>query len=258
MNESLPSAQDYFVKLGLYSTFEFDDRDLDKLDQILYYGGSLDSFCLECKENSVFTPFFNTQEEINNGLHLTSQRRKYETGFHGKKYYCSRNKKHVHYFASVINISRGFTGHTLTKVGQYPSIADIAENEIKQFKKILGAYYSDLSKAIGLFSHGIGAGSYVYLRRIIENFVVKPAYELASISEKWEDEKYQSVRFKEKMNLLKIYLPPLLVNNPHLYSIVSKGIHDLSEDECKTYFPVLKESIMLILTDIDAKSVFGN
>ena len=51
----------------------------------------------------------------------------------------------------------------------------------------------------------------------------------------------------EKIKMLSDYLPKLLVNNEAFYGIVSKGIHELSEEECIEYFPVLKSFIMMIL-----------
>ena len=39
----------------------------------------------------------------------------------------------------------------------------------------------------------------------------------------------------------------MINSNPTIYGIVSKGIHELSEDDCIRYFPVLKESIIMIL-----------
>ena len=36
---------------------------------------------------------------------------------------------------------------------------------------------------------------------------------------------------------------------PCVYGILSKGVHELSEDECKEYFTVLRESIEMILDE---------
>ena len=45
----------------------------------------------------------------------------------------------------------------LTKIGQYPSIADLSVAELKKYQKVLQADdYRELSRAIGLASHGIG------------------------------------------------------------------------------------------------------
>lgn len=51
----------------------------------------------------------------------------------------------------------------------------------------------------------------------------------------------------EKVNFLNEYLPSQLVEMKAVYGILSKGVHELSERECLTYFPALKLSITLIL-----------
>ena len=39
----------------------------------------------------------------------------------------------------------------------------------------------------------------------------------------------------------------MLIQNTTIYGILSKGIHELSEEECRKYFPVVKECIYQIL-----------
>ncbi len=46
----------------------------------------------------------------------------------------------------------------------------------------------------------------------------------------------------EKISLLQDHLPPFLVKNKKIYSILSLGIHELEEDECRSFFPVLRQS----------------
>lgn len=58
---------------------------------------------------------------------------------------------------------------------------------------------------------------------------------------------------KEKIEMLKESIPEFLVSNKALYSILSKGIHELSENECLEMFPVMKTSIEYILYEIKAK-----
>jgi hypothetical protein len=50
--------------------------------------------------------------------------------------------------------------------------------------------------------------------------------------------------------LLRDHLPEFLFENRSIYGILSKGIHELSEEECKEYFPVVRGAIEMIL---DAK-----
>lgn len=47
--------------------------------------------------------------------------------------------------------------------------------------------------------------------------------------------------------MLAEYLPKSLVNNHAFYGIISKGIHELSEDDCLEFFPVMQSFIMMIL-----------
>jgi len=37
------------------------------------------------------------------------------------------------------------------------------------------------------------------------------------------------------------------VRNSQIYGILSKGVHELTEDECKHYFPAIKTGIIVIL-----------
>ena len=51
----------------------------------------------------------------------------------------------------------------------------------------------------------------------------------------------------ERIKMLQGYLPEMLTKNTTIYGILSKGIHELSEDECRKYFPVVKKCIYQIL-----------
>ena len=56
-------------------------------------------------------------------------------------------------------------------------------------------------------------------------------------------------RMPEKIELLKDYLPAFLVKNKSLYGILSKGIHELTEEECRKYFPIVRNGIEFILDE---------
>ncbi len=139
-------------------------------------------------------------------------------------------------------------GETLIKVGQYLSLADLQYAEIgKDYDKVLSVQdLHDLKKAIGLMAHGAGAGSLVYLRRIFENIIWNTYQNNASVIGVSGDE-FKVLRMDEKVEMLKSFLPSQLVEMKVIYGILSKGIHQLSEQECLAYFPGLKLSITLIL-----------
>ena len=104
----------------------------------------------------------------------------------------------------------------------------------------------EFRRAIGLHAQGIGVGSYVYLRRIFER-ILDAAKCQAESDASVDLSNYESMRVSERIKLLKAYLPDMINSNPAIYGIVSKGIHELSEDDCIKYFPVLQEAIFVIL-----------
>ena len=58
------------------------------------------------------------------------------------------------------------------KIGQYPSLADIANDESRTYRSVLDETDgAELHRVIGLAAHGVGVGSFVYLRRILERLI---------------------------------------------------------------------------------------
>lgn len=141
----------------------------------------------------------------------------------------------------------------MRKIGQYPSLADLTFPELKDYRKVIApADLSELRRAIGLHAQGIGIGSYVYLRRIFER-IISIAKDQAITDNSITQEEYDKSRMAEKIKLLSDYLPKVLVETPEFYGIVSKGIHELSENECIEYFPVMKKVIIMILNEWEQK-----
>ena len=74
---------------------------------------------------------------------------------------CARNDDHriAYYFFIIKSI--------VLKIGQHPSLADISNDEASAYRAILGKPdAAEFHKAIGLAAHGVGVGSFVYLRRV--------------------------------------------------------------------------------------------
>ena len=144
-------------------------------------------------------------------------------------------------------------GNTMIKIGQYPSVADLEFPNLKKYSKDIDKEsMKELKRAIGLHAQGIGVGSYVYLRRIFERIVEK-AKQQAEADQKIDLSEYNKMRVQERISLLKDYLPEMISSNPVIYGIVSKGIHELSEEECIKYFPVMKDCIIIILDQWEQK-----
>ncbi|WP_333805425.1 hypothetical protein [Sulfurospirillum sp.] len=102
-------------------------------------------------------------------------------------------------------------------------------------------------------SHSVGVGSFVYLRRIFEDFIFQ-ARDKAIEDKAITEDDFIHKRMDERIELLSNYLPKTLVEHKTYYSIVSKGIHELTENECLKYFDTLKMGIEVILDEkIEAK-----
>ncbi|MET7253591.1 hypothetical protein [Dyadobacter fermentans] len=246
----LPTPQQFLLEVALYKSYAHTLQDRSKIFDILFFEGSIDAHCPACKQKSVFLSIEN-RPTGNYGLHVGVKDWHPEHHYNSvilKSFRCSRDFSHRSHF--IFNFENG----RITKIGQYPSHADISVTRLDDFKKVIEPeVMQELRKAYGLFGHGVGVGSFVYLRRVIERYVVEPAYDLAKKESDWDDVAYGRSRFGEKLELLRPKLPEYLFENTNLYGVVSKGIHALSEDECKEYFPVVSEIVLHILTDLKAK-----
>jgi len=253
----LKNPEDFYVREGLYTVHEIDNSTKEIVYNLLFSLETVDCYCADCGSNSVFKPDDNRPKKSIPGLgshwpiisfEEWSINLENSTLLETKKFICSRNENHALIFHVLIKDKK------LQKIGQYPSIRDLNIAEINGFKSILkDQFFKEYSTAIGLHSHGVGIGAFVYLRRIVENFIINPAHEEAKESAQWSEDEFQKKRMKERIDSLKDYLPDYLVTNKVLYSVVSKGIHELSEDECNEYFPLVTSILNYILTELKEK-----
>lgn len=233
-SNKLPSMADFCLNVPLYQSFHVDETNSKELREIRWYRGHIDCYCMECDQPSVFQ----AKNRDASGVRSDIINFIFEHTF-----LCSRDNNHILTFAFRIH------NKTITKIGQYPSLADLATVEIQKYRKILGSnYYTEFNRAVGLASHGIGIGAFVYLRRIFEN-LIEEAHKLEMASSGWDEELYQKGWMDDKISLLKRSLPEFLVQNKSLYSILSKGIHELGESECMSAFPITKLGIELMLDE---------
>jgi hypothetical protein len=202
----------------------------------LFHGEiALDGFCPDCGRQTTF------KRSTGGDSMLGKQKSVAYTGLKRFDFDCVRDITHT------INFWLFFDAATVQKVGQWPSFADIAIDESKQYRKLLDKDdVREFHKAIGLAAHGVGIGSYVYLRRIFERLIWKRFYEFRE-TENWDEAAFKGLRMNERISLLKSHLPEFLVRNAKLYSILSLGVHELNEQDCLDFFPVLRQSTIWIL-----------
>lgn len=154
---------------------------------------------------------------------------------------CKRYSIFLHY---LIHIGRNEDGDVefISKVGQYPSVADFHIGKVHKYDKVLPKErMREFTKAIGLAANGVGIGSFVYLRRIFEHLVFEALEVAKKDKPEFDETVFISSRMNERIQMLSGYLPDFLVENHTIYGILSKGIHELSEDVCNKHFSILRD-----------------
>lgn len=239
------SIAEFLMAAPLYATYRMqpDSPDIGPLVGVSFGDSArsshkFDGYCTRCKKDTVWTYYASVGIKAVDSNTL----RMWNKQFSGTAT-CSRIDTHKVHFHFV------FKGFEVHKFGQSVSVADIAFGETERLKKSMKQEdAAEFHRAVGLASHGIGIGSFVYLRRIFERMVFEK-FNQHKDEKGWNDVAFARLRMSEKIDFLKDYLPAFLVENARSYSILSVGIHDLSDDDCLAFFPVLKRTIATIVED---------
>ena len=238
----LVSPKVFHLEMPLYHEINIDDPNTAKtVFALLHFSGTIDAYCIYCEKESVFDAVEYYSRDYTQWL-------RWGNGFERITYRCTRDHDHEYYtyhFKTEKNIQ---------KIGQFPSVASFQIPQAEKYRKILGKNrYGELVRGIGLKAHGVGIGSFVYLRRVFTNLIEEALEEYkvnaTKTGEEFSREEYLKLRMDERINFLKDYLPEFLVENRAIYSILSKGLHELAEDECLEYFDAVKIGIEQILDE---------
>lgn len=238
ITDKYPTPQEFLIETPLYEIVSYLDQDLEMGRRVKYIDETFDSYCPECNSHSIFERYWQYGKDIK----LVSDCW-VDSGIFSITINCTRNNKHrqIFIFKAI--------GKTLQKIGQLPSIAELNLFDVKKYSKVLEQkYFRELTKAMGLVSHGVGVGSFVYLRRIFE-FLIEESHLKIRSETSWDEDSYKRARMNEKIEMLSSELPNFLVENKSMYSILSKGIHELSENDCLKAFPIIKVGIEIILDE---------
>lgn len=255
--------EELLVEKGLYDEIKIDLKDFAELVKLLSidsFDYNIDCYCIKCKKERTFKllkreenqgdlrlkELDNEPFDVPGGITFKDIYNCYLNGRYSLTFRCTRESQHLYYFDLLV------TSNTMIKIGQYPSYADITIVDTKKYESVLGERYREYKRALGLFSHGIGIGSFVYLRRIIE-LLVNDTFNDVNDDIDLDRSCFQQMRFIDKIYALKDYLPSILVRHRNLYGIISKGVHELSEAECLEMFPNIKSGIELILNELIQK-----
>lgn len=268
---ALPAPEDFFLEEPLYRPLRIstDAAMLAVLD-VEFYSGSLSAYCTQCKAESIFrtdriqsgellTPFRRPHAASNvnvsvsqrgtvstrDRLHIGPSTLEYAASDRcfTVEFYCTRQHDHR------INFSFSVRAGCIQKSGQFPSLSDFQRATTERIRKLLtDPLAAAYTRAINLHAFDVGAGSFVYLRRIFES-LIEDAHKVAAAEEGWNEDGYQRMHVPERISVLKSHLPEFMSENSSVYSILSNGVHEMSEEDCQIYFPVLKTAIDMMLEE---------
>lgn len=234
------SAAEFFLEWPLYKSFVLRMQQGQNYEwdvpRILAFTGTMDAYCESCSQFSVFEIakseqyFFMGNVSSDETIH--------------RRFQCSRSGCGQELLFVIQK-----TGTSVQKIGQLPSLADLASFELHKYRAALDPLsYADLNRAVGLAAHGIGNGSFVYLRRVFES-LIKKARDVAASQAGWDEHGFRTARMDEKIEALKGTLPEFLVEHKVLYAILSIGVHELTEEQCLNSFEAVKLGIEMILDE---------
>ena len=271
-------------KDGWYTQFEV-GKDIKELENIMFSTEAIMLPCPKCQHKQAFKSEGNInkskiklpkyydedigylsslEEDYLMGIKYSCKNQVLNYKKFSLEYICPLNTSHRIYGDFIIEEIVLKEGHRKTteaegyvilkKIGQYPSMKDMQFFECKEYKNILGENYKDYTMALGLNASGVGCGSFMYLRRVFE-FIVEKMHKECLNQGGWEEEEYKKICFNEKIKMLEEYkkcriIPDELneVRNM-LYGVLSKGVHQSTENDCKRLFPFLKGAIDIILNE---------
>lgn len=253
-----------YEEVSLYADFE-DARNLRQHEL------KHDMYCPACGEGSTFSAFVSDDDVERNKRQVAEEAQnllkpannKLRGTWHDRfslQMTCAR-KGHVVEFRFVSEVeyhkvNEGETRSTffwkVRKIGQYPSITDFHRADVARLKEGMSKENQrDFVRAINTAAHGFNVAACVYYRRVFERILDETAHAMA-LEQGVSNGKlpgYEGEDTAGKIKMLRSELPDFLAENSHLYTLLSKGIHQLTEEECGAEMPLIRQCIELILED---------
>jgi hypothetical protein len=239
------------VSAPLYAPITVPDEDMPELVQFLRtFPDTIDNFCPQCGSESLWALDISSRivlsRKVSDGVKIDW----YEN--FSINLQCVRQKEHTaaYHFDVQMDCIKDFEFLTvITKVGQYPSLRDFAAGDIKKFASISHSLRREFVQAINTGAHGFNVAACVHYRRVFEGLLNEVRDEHLEESGQLSWPEFDDGNTSDKIRLLGHRLPEFLREHPHLYRLLSVGVHQLSEDECAEELPVVRQAIELVLED---------
>lgn len=237
---------DLFLRKPLYAKIQGDPDYLESVDEILEGNVTTDydNYCVDCDQVTPWT--LRKYKPQNSGGGAGMGNRYVNPIFpiiRAVNAVCLRRQ---HFQTYILHVA----GSTVQKIGQRPSMADMALGELKAMPGIQKQDRRELGRALGLFAHDAPLGAFVYLRRVFERMISR-AHERhkekhGSFLANWND-----LRMGDRIAALADELPQVVRSNYAVWGLLSKGIHELSDEDAEILFPLVKAVIFEMLGEDD-------
>jgi len=243
MAEALDAVRRLLIDRPLYSKIESDDELMALIDNVIEAKLSLefDLYCVAC---GVITPWVIKPYRAHNSGGGAGSRYDYQRPVAKMRIVHAVCMRKQHFYSYVLYRQ----DNVLQKIGQKPSMADIAHGELKSVPGINNADRKELGRALGLFAHDTPLGAFVYLRRVFERMIERAREHhkerTGSDIDGWRD-----LRMGDRIRALGDTLPQEISANSGVFGLLSKGIHELSDEDAETLFPLVKAVIFQMLSD---------
>jgi hypothetical protein len=242
--EARQIAYDLLFVRGLYASAAIDTPLGEKVENKLRNGGfGFDCYCVNCKRETTFRVA--SREVPKRGTSNLYSAQANPPALFAVHATCQRDWTVYSYMVMVDD-------HVAMKIGQWPSMADIAFGELRAIDKSLDEVdRRELGKALGLSSHDSAIGAFAYLRRVFERMIDRSYERMSSAGRPVEG--FADLRMDEKVAALKGELPDVAVENSGVFAVLSVGLHELTEEQCAKHFPVIKAVLFQMLEQEEHK-----
>lgn len=154
-----------------------------------------------------------------------------------QEYECCINKNHKKYNIYCKE------DDNIVKIGQYPSEVDNGDFYLRELKSICSNNESKeiikyIKTAFIMESYGYGIASLLYIRRAFEKLI--------ALSEDKLRLGNTGISMKERIKS-NTFLPKEIKENCKIYNIISEGIHNETEKECKELFKIIKCGVTILI-----------
>lgn len=254
----------FFIEEALYRPQTFTKNDIETIWNLLTEPIQIDAYCKHCNRDSIFQgPKKDLDFKLKPSLPLNvnfgseeEQKLNFIIGqkFFTREFFCQRKNKgmpltfRINFNITILPVSSLKEEYILMKTGQFPSLADLMFPDLDKYHKVLPSEkMKELKTGLRLGANGLGIGSFTYVRRIFEYLIETAHKEAAEKVAGWDETAFQIAKIKEKINMIKEYLPEFVVQNKEIYGILSGGIHTYEEELCLEMFPIMKRGIIAML-----------